>query len=247
MRITGRNLRRIIIEKQVLSNTQHKNIKSLKTTAIDLGKKYAEIKNKIAQEKYIAYCDNMYDEQIATSTANDIRVKFPIRKDVWLKANHDLLEDLFREKSLEDAKNTVNAIVAYDLHEKAVDEYEAAVQAEKTTQHQSSSTEKEKYVADIQKILGVDDDGDWGQLTNDAWGAWLDSNASKMSFHPGITIEDLKANWKANSQWVIRVNGITVSPYSGTPAGMLRLINAVNDGKTVSESRWLRLAGLLKS
>ena len=120
----------------------------------------------------------------------------------------------------------------------------------------------QEIVKQIQTALGMTSvDGVWGKDTDAAWSAWLTNNATIISLSDNKTINDLKANWAENSKHITVVKGISLStPIKGTPEGMIEVLNLINDDKEnddreiaaawsaniATESRWLRLAGLLK-
>ena len=141
----------------------------------------------------------------------------------------------------------------------------------------------QEIVKQIQTALGMTSvDGIWGKATDTAWSAWLDANKAKLKLSSDTTIAALQTNWAENSKNITHFLDFKIEvPISGTPAGILELIQlsntatgaisspgtyAIEDNEdnadfnrapddpgsvqktsaAFAESRWLRLAGLLK-
>ena len=121
----------------------------------------------------------------------------------------------------------------------------------------------------------ADVDGVWGDDTNDAWSDWLDEQVDNKKLYSSNSenLDKIKNDWKTGIATFPFNGGIfddkdTPAQYDddekinfdGSPESMLKFINYVNNYKVkdivqdfiksfhspANESRWLRLAGLLK-
>jgi len=145
-------------------------------------------------------------------------------------------------------------------------EGERVERAANTPEKSASSSKSNSTVVKIQELLkkyytDLVVDGDWGPQTDKAWVEFITKYA-RLLLEPSdeAFITSLSKDWASNSSKITAIlDTSTPSGFKSDADGMFTFITAIDFAtstapdatpiavaETVSESRWLRLAGLLK-
>ena len=263
----------------IRSEVRHMLNRSLLREAADLSLRYTTTENGID-----FYADNNANTDYAYSHSNDKVYS------IDLSSGEEVLVPIPVLGSRDPEGNILTGLAASDVVDamKVANEQAYAAAAPAAPEPVAPAKRRrapQAIVTKIQTALGMDGadvDGVWGKDTDAAWMNWLDANKAKLKLSSDTTIAALQTNWAENSKNITHFLDFKIEvPISGTPAGILELIQlsntatgaisspgtyAIEDNEdnadfnrapddpgsvqktsaAFAESRWLRLAGLLK-